>query len=218
MSAFAKIAGAPMTGGGSSIRDGFYKFLVEKITYQKGHSGEVFIAELRVMESKSDGSVDDQGKPVVPNAVGSTCSLVCNLTKHESAASNAKKFAFGVLAGLGYTEDKIDEKLMMDICDAKNPLRGAQVYDATYRVLNQGKSNPANRGKPLTLHNWKSVVQTAEDVKKNRAFLDSNIARPEPAAAPAVASVAPASSGFGGQETPTTTPPQGGGVLDGLLK
>ncbi len=212
MSAFKKIADASATGGGSNIRDGLYKFLVEKVTYQKGHSGEVFIAELRVLESSATGAVDEQGRPVIPNAVGSSCSMVCNLTKHESAAGNAKAFAVAALGGLGFPAEKIDEDMLMRICGPTNPLRGCAVIDETYRGVNKGRSNPANAGKPLTLNKWKSIAQTGDDVKTARAYLDSNAAKvdntpPAPMPAQAAAPVqAPAAAPAPVQAAPAPAP------------
>lgn len=172
--AFSKIAGASTTGGGNNVRDGVYRLMVEKVHIQKGHAGECFIAEFRVMESAPNGSVNEQGQPIIPNAVGSSCSLVCNLTKFESAAGNAKAFVVNALAGLGITEDKITPEVMGWVCSEQNPLRGLLVIDETYRGVNKGRSNPANAGKPLTLNKWKPVAQDEAAVKQQRAWLESS--------------------------------------------
>lgn len=210
--AFAKVAGASATGGGNNIRDGIYKFLVEKISLQNGHSGECFIAEFRVIEATANGAVNEQGHPIVPNAVGSSCSLVANLTKHESAAGNAKAFVVNALAGLGYTEDQITAETMAYICSENNPLRGLAVIDETYRGVNKGRSNPANAGKPLTLNKWKAISQTEDDVKQQRAYLDANAAKADTAPA-ASAVVKPAVEAAAAMPA---TKPAGGGLL-GLL-
>jgi hypothetical protein len=212
--AFAKVAGASATGGGNNIRDGVYKLLVESLVVQNGHSGECFIAEFRVLEATANGAVNEQGQPVIPNAVGSTCSMVCNLTKHESAAGNAKAFVVGALAGLGYTEAQITPDVMGHICSEHNPLRGLAVIDETYVGVNKGRSNPANAGKKLTLNKWKPIQQTEDDVKTQRAYLDSNVARAD-AGAPAAA------SSLFSQTVATPAPteaakPAGGGLL-GIL-
>lgn len=175
--AFAKVAGASATGGGNNIRDGVYKLLVEKVHIQDGHSGECFIAEFRVVESQANGAVNEQGQPIIPNAVGSSASIVCNLTKHASAAGNAKAFVVAACAGLGYTEAQITPDVMAYICSEKNPLRGLAVTDETYRGVNKGRDNPANAGKPLTLNKWKPVAQTEDDIKRQAAYLDSNASR-----------------------------------------
>lgn len=183
---FKKIADASATGGGNNIRDGIYKFLVEKCAIQNGHSGVCFVAEFRVMESAPNGAVDEQGRPVVPNPVGSTASMVANLTKHESAAGNIKAFVQGALGGLGYSPDQITEELIGEICGEGNPLRGVAVIDETYRGVNKGRANAANAGKPLTLNRWKSVPQTEEDIEAAKAYLDNNAAK---SAAPATTPV-----------------------------
>lgn len=186
MGYFGTIAGANASGGGTWIRDGRYKFMVEKVHLNEGHSGPCFIAELRVMEADPTGEVDEQGKPVVPNKAGSSCSLVCNLKKHESAAGNAKAFAIGVLGGLGYTPEQITEQVLTAICGPNNPLRGAVVSDQTYRKpIRTG----ANAGKPITLHKWESQTQTQESIKAGRAYLDGTaaVADAQPMQAPAAA-------------------------------
>lgn len=171
--AFSKIASASATGGGNNIRDGVYKLMVEKVHIQHGHTGECFISEFRVIEASANGSVDEQGRQIVPNAPGSTCSMVCNLTKHESAAGNAKAFVVNALAGLGLTEDKINAETMAYVCSENNPLRGLLVTDETYRTVNKGRANAANAGKPLTLNKWKPIAQTEADVNAQRAYLDA---------------------------------------------
>lgn len=169
--AFAKVAGAKMTGGGNPIKDGNYKFLIEKVFIQNGHTGELFIGELRVIESAPNGAVDELGRPVMPNPAGSQCSLVCNLTKHDAAAGNAKKFIVQALAGLGYTEDKVTSEVIAHVCSEANPLHGVAVADETYRGVNKGRLNAANAGKPLTLNNWRPILQTEDDVVAQRKYL-----------------------------------------------
>jgi hypothetical protein len=227
--AFAKIAQASATGGGNNIRDGYYKFLIEKVTIQAGHTGESFIAEFRVIEAASSGQVDERGHAIQPNAVNSTCSMVCNLTKHASAAGNAKAFVVGALAGLGYTEDQITPEVMGYITSEKNPLRGLAVIDETYRGVNKGRDNPANAGKPLTLNKWKAIAQTLDDVAAQKAYLDTNAAKADVQTTPAPA--APATGGNLTQFTPPTPAapaapqapaapapaPKLGGILGGML-
>jgi hypothetical protein len=193
----SRIAGAKMTGGGSNIRDGKYKLLVENCKLQKGYEGECFIAELRVIEAVPNGEMqiasDEKtttDKPVVPNAVGSTCSLICNLTKHDSAPSNIKKFVYGVLSGLGYAEEQITEEVLGEVIGGQQPLRGMAVECETYRSVNKGKKTAANAGKLLVLSNWKGIPQDAAGIKTQRAYLDNNKATVE--TAPASTSTAPA--------------------------
>lgn len=210
-SVFKKIAAASATGGGNNIRDGIYKFLIEKCSIQNGHSGVCFVAEFRVMEAESNGAVDENGRPVVPNPVGSTASMVANLTKHESAAGNIKAFLQGALGALGYTPEMIDDELISQVVSEANPLRGVAVRDETYRGVNKGRSNPANAGKPLTLNKWKTVDQTEDDIEAAKKYLDANAAKADntPISAKTETSATPAT---------TATPPTGkpGGMLSKL--
>lgn len=217
MSSLSKIATAKMTGGGSNIRDGKYKMLVEKCELKKGHYGESFIAELRVVEATPNGEMqiaaDERSvtdKAVVPNPVNTTCSLVCNLTKHDAAAGNVKKFVFGVLQAFGYAEEQITEEVLGQVISAAQPLRGMAVECETFRKNNAGRATAANAGKILVLQNWKPIAQTPDVVKQQRAWLDGNKATAEaPATAPQPAA----------QPAPATQPtaPAGGGLMS-LMK
>lgn len=225
--AFAKVAAASATGGGNNIRDGVYEMMVEKVHLQHGHTGECFIAEFRVLKSTANGAVDDSGRTVVPNAPGSTCSMVCNLTKHESAAGNAKAFVANALAGLGVTEDKITPDVLAWVCSENNPLRGLRVIDETYQTVNKGRSNAANAGKKLTLNKWKAITQTKEDVEKQRAWLDATPPKVDTSAAVSSPATLPATQPQtqAAQPQPQTTAPAQpavpaglGGILPGFLK
>ncbi len=213
MGMFSKIAGASATGGGNVMRDGNYKLIVENVFFKAGgFSGDCFIAEMRVIESSptGEGTIANDKKtvtdvPVVPNKPGSTCSIVCNLTQHESAAGNAKAFVLGCLGGLGYTEEQITEQVLDQVCGPKQPLRGMAVENNTYRTVNKGRKTAANQGNIMTLNKWKSIAQTPEQVKSQREWLNTNAAKTEgavtaPAAAPAasVAPPAPSTPGLGG--------------------
>lgn len=190
MGALSKIAAATPTGGGNNIRDGLYLYYVERVTHHKGFKGERYVFEFRVVESEASTELDENGKVTPPNAVGTACSMVCLLDKHENAPGNAKAAILAITAPLGYTENMITEDFLIECAGAGNPLRGVAVRNETRRAINQGRSNPLNAGKPLTLPNWKAVSQTAEDIAKQRAWLDANGARadmsaPKGAEAPA---------------------------------
>lgn len=192
-SALSKIVTARPSGGGNNIRDGRYKYLIEKCLYDpKAFNGELFVAELRVIEAQYNGDVDEKNQPTTPNAVGSTVSMTCLLDKFENAAGNVKAFLLGALAPLGYVEDQITEQLILDCCAAGNPLRGIVIGNETRRGFNKGRRNPSNTGKPLTLNSWKPISQTAEDIKAQRAWLDANGARPDVAPATPSAPIQPA--------------------------
>lgn len=180
MSALSKIQAATPTGGGTNIRDGRYLYFIERVVYnEKGHNGPAYIVEFRVVESEANGDVDEKGAPTIPNAVGSSCSMVCLLDKHESAGGNAKACVLGALAPLGYVEAQITEPLLLDLASAANPLRGIAIRNETRRGWNKGRAVAANAGKPLTLNSWKSVAQTAENIMAQRAWLDANASQVE---------------------------------------
>ncbi len=221
MSALAKIQSAQATGGGNNIRDGRYKYLIEAFTYAKGFQGERVVAELRVIESAPAIDVTGpDGKPVTPNAVQSSCSMVCLLDQHESAAGNAKAFLLAALAPLGFDESDITEdKILNEYSHVSNPLRGIAIANETVRRFNKGRKNEANKGKPLTLNSWKPIEQTPEDILRQRAWLDSNgakaeFAAPTPAAAPVVEQVAPP---VVAQPAPVATAPAASPASTGLL-
>jgi hypothetical protein len=178
---FKKIADASVTGGGNNIRDGLYLLAVDKcILNDEAHSGTCFIVEFRVLEASPSGAVDENGKPVLPNPVGTTCSMVCNVSKHESAFGNLKKFLIAALAGVGYSADQVTDELIKQMfLDEPEMLRGVVVRDETYRGVNKGRANPANAGKPLTLNKWMTVEQTEEDIEAMKAFLDKNAPKAE---------------------------------------
>ncbi len=186
MSALSKISKATPTKGGNNIKDGNYLYFVDKITYdERGYSGATFVYEFRVIEAASNGDTDEKkkgeaGKPTIPNTVGSSCSMVCLLDKHDNAGGNAKACALGLLMPLGYTEEQITEDLLLEISSPSNPLRGVAVRNETYRGWNKGKTNIANRDCPLTLNKWIPIAQTVEDMHQRRAWLDSNGATAAP--------------------------------------
>lgn len=220
MSYFKQIGTANASGGGTYIRDGRYKFMVEKVHLNEGYSGACFIAELRVLEAEATGEVDEKGAPVQPNKVGSSCSLVCNLKKHESAAGNAKAFAIGVLGGLGYAPEAVGEQILAAICGPNNPLRGAILKDQTFRKpIRTG----ANAGKPITLHKWESIAQTEADIKNGRAWLDANAAVADVQPQQSVPQAAPGSTEQPQvaqqptQANPTQPAPAVGGMLGSFL-
>lgn len=194
--AFAKISGAQESGGGNIIRDGNYKLLIEKVHMLNGHNGECFIAEMRVMEASPSGALDEFGKPVVPNPAGTTCSLVCNITKYDAAAGTAKKFIRAALAGIGMTPEDVGNQLAQAqgrqsgtiedtaawVCGGENPLHGVLVGDNTYRTVNKGRVNQANAGKPVTNHGWQPIQQTGENIQAQRKWLSENKPAAETAA------------------------------------
>lgn len=192
MDAFDTIGSATPSRGGNYLRDGIYKFAVEKMLMHRGNDGPTFVAELRVLESApAEGGVE-------PNAVGTTVSYAQILQKFKSAPGNARSMVIGVAGGLGYAEHEVDSAFIKSVCGEDQPLRGATVKVSTYRKPTRDGS------KTLTLPNWQSVSQEESDIVKMRAFLDSTAATSEETVAATPA-----------QET---AKPAGGGVLSRLGK
>lgn len=231
MGAFAKIAAANPTGGGNNIRDGIYKLWIERFFLNEGHTGTSVIAELRVVEASANGAVDERGNPVVPNAVGSSCSMVCNITKHEAAAGNAKAFAMRAVEGLGISWDEFkaefkdaankpsEELALAYLCGEGNPLRGVAIANETYRGVNKGRANEANKGKPLTLNKWKPVSQTPEEIEAARAYLDTHTAKADMGtAAPPPAPTTQSTTQASAPAPAATAPSAGAAFLKGILK
>ncbi len=176
----SKIANAKATKGGNRICDGDYEYLIESFGVNQGFEGTCFIAELRVTESK-------QTEPdIVPNPVGSTVSMVANVTKHASALGNVKAF---ILAAIGADESQVSAEAMQatlgQAIDPTQPLRGMKIRNRTFRKVNQGRNNPKNAGQVMTLNNFQHVPgQTGESIKAGRAYLDTNAATAAPQQSP----------------------------------
>lgn len=166
-----KITSAQATRGGNWIRDGKYRFALERLEMHEGEDNTSFVIELRV---KSSQKVRDD---VEPNAVGSRCSSVYNLTKHKSAPGNTKAFMLAALAGLGIPESAFSAKWIKEATSDLQPLRGLLIDDETYRkAIKSGD----NKGKEITLHNWITVAQTPAQLAASRAELDSTADVPDP--------------------------------------
>lgn len=159
---YKQIADASANGGGVYVQDGVYKFMIEKMFEHESDQpggGTSFICELRVLESTPHPSYPD----VKPNAVGTTCSVVANVSKHASAFGNIKALLLGALGAFGYTEDQITPEVIENAYNSED-LRGIILEDTTYRKKTKG-------GIMITLHKWSSVEQTEEDVKRQAAEL-----------------------------------------------
>lgn len=175
------VAGAKASGAGEFIRAGEYTLMIEKIFENKGYEGECIIAEFRVVNAEAfDGVLDEQGKPVRPNPVGSTCSVVFNVTKNrEAALGNAKKLAMALF-------DIVEDDFTAEIYDAMianesaETCRGMLLNCKTKQIENKGRATPANKGKMMTIPFFTHVEgQTEESIKAGRAKLGAPKAREE---------------------------------------
>ncbi len=203
---FSKIANASATKGGNNLRDGKYRFVIERVQLHTGHTGTCIIPELRVVKA------DRTEKDVEPNAVGSTTSCVWNLSQHDSAPGNVKAF---VLAVLGLDEASTPPAKMQELSATMvsegQPFRGIEIDVTTMRRVNQGRKNAANRGQIMVLPNWQHVQgQTRESIASNRTMLDTGTVPAAAAQAPATPVTPPT--------PPATSPQSGGSILGGLFK
>lgn len=184
MSYWDKIANAKALSGGNIIRDGVYRFIIERLSMNTdGYDGASFIAEFRVVEA----APNEPG--VEPNPVGSTVSFIAMVDKHKSALGNVKAF---LLAALGMDDSSGSQfaQICETVCGKGQPMRGVEVRCTTYRKINQGRLNPANAGKQMTLCRFDHVPGQSDNgnarIKANRAMLDGGL--PEQAPAPAQSS------------------------------
>jgi len=116
-SIFSQIAKAKASAGGTHIRDGAYEMTVKRLLIEKGFKGWAFKGEFLVDKATKVGTVDKDGNPtnVEPNAVGSSCSMVCNFDKNESSWGNVKQF---ILALLGFEESQVADAEFAEAVEA----------------------------------------------------------------------------------------------------
>ena len=166
-----KVADAKASGSGNHIRPGRGILMVKEMKYDaKGHKGEKFIAELRVVESVSiAGRTDKEGKPVLANEPGSTVSFVQLFDQHkETAFPNTKAF---FLALYGEKEEEISGEdlagAILAACNgSKQPTRGMLIkYETVDKVTKKDVA--------IIVPKWEYVPnQSEETIAKNRAWLD----------------------------------------------
>ncbi len=197
---FDKIASASATKSGNDFQKGKYRLLIEKVTIQTTRKHEIqVIPEFRVVAAeKVEAGVE-------PNPVGSSVRCIWNVSKHDAAPGNVKAFVLGVLGrDESTTSEKEVKELTAMMVGADQPFRGLAVDATTVTRINQGRDNPANKGKEMVLPNWQHVPgQSQESLARNRAILDG-AAPTQTASAPPAAPVTPppappaaAPSGFG---------------------
>jgi hypothetical protein len=168
---FTQIATASATRGGQYIKDGAYRYIIEKCWLENKQNGLCFGMEFAVKTSAKNHATID------PDPVGASVSNVQNF-KHKSATGNVKAF---VLAALGLEEHAVSDAdfaaTLQQIVSEAQPLRGMEVDNITYRQLTRDKT------KELVLCRFSHVPgQTAESVAANRAKLDAGQREQAPAA------------------------------------
>lgn len=188
-SIFEEIAKAKVSKGGNWIKPGEYELVVKALLMQPNRKKvQQFIAELVVLKAKPGSDRNADGTAIEPSSAGSEVTYLVPLDK-DAAAGNVKAF---VLALLGYTEAELDaeekkdpgafadtiEELVNQAPGAKsekgvvlsvNSGAGMVIGDRTYEKENQGKDNPANKGKMFTAHNWFSVENTEASIAAQKA-------------------------------------------------
>jgi hypothetical protein len=185
-----EIVGAAASGAGNYVRDGAYLHTIKKFYVKKGHKGTSVILEMTVDEARKTEPDTE------PNPVGSSVSIVNNLTKQDSASGNVKAI---VLAVLGFEESQVDpvalKKATGEALGPNQPFRGVRVRNNTVRRYYD------ERGKevPKTFSNLEHVPgQTPEMITARRAELDGGAVAPAPApveTAPPPAPTIPAPAG-----------------------
>ena len=181
-----RIASSKMSSSGVNIRPGNYLFELQKLIYMpqgngqgQSFSGEMYIVELKVLESSSTGELDRNGKPIVPNAPGTMASYVINLTKMLNGGGDIKAFLCGVL---GEEESAITEDVIVSSVSDAQPFQYLRVKDQAWSKAQKG--NPA---KDFTRHRWEPVAMSDQDLLaiSQRREADKKAAAAAPAAAPA---------------------------------
>lgn len=172
------IAKANASRSGNFIKPGGkYLWEVANILINEGFGGTYYIAELVCRESEATGSVGRDGKPEVPNAVGSSASFVCNLSdpKQKSAAGNVKSF---IMALFGVEEPEVTTEVVVETCSVieksgkitkVTPCRGMLIRDEAWRKPQKGDAS-----KDFTNHKWTTVEQTDEEIAARCAALNTS--------------------------------------------
>lgn len=189
------ISTANPTGGGTNLRDGKYKLCVERFFEQSGYTGDCVIAEFRVLEAEAT----EEG--VKPNAVGSSCSSVWNVTKQKEAA-RGNVMAF-LMAMFDCDKEEITAERYAECVDDEHMLRGFVINAETFRKANQGRQVAANAGKIMTVPKFIHYPDNTEEAVEEQKKM---LAAPKKPAREGAAEVKPASS-------PEAKPGKFGGIF-----
>ncbi len=175
------IADSTPTGGGNNLRDGRYRLAVRKTGFGDGFNGARWDLDLVVVNCAKVAVAEVKtGKPldIEPNGVGTDVGIVKMLTtdKPYPAPGLGDTKAF-VLALFGVGED-IDKKELVQALDELDRTNSA--YGMVIDCITRRKVSKANEVE-MVLQDWHHVEQTADDIAKTRAWIESLIT-----AAPAV--------------------------------
>lgn len=141
-----QIANAKANRSGNIIRDGRYLFEVVAVTADKKFKGNMFIAELKVLEAiKTHAAIE-------PNSVGSTVSYIVNLDdKMGLGIGNAKSFLMGLF---GVSEEEISVDVICEVASEKQPAKGMHIRDEAFSKPKQSKPTES-----FTHHRWEHVTE-----------------------------------------------------------
>jgi hypothetical protein len=152
---------------------------------------------------------------VIPSAVGSKVSFTRPL-RIKNAAGDIKMFMLALTnkreedfdreeaeakqkrvieEAQGVPLDKRTQSPFAEACQLiKGPqqiVRGAVIKCTTYRKKNQGRDNPANKGKILTLQDWGHIPHVKADIAERRRLIDAGLPIPWPPPAQPAAGTPP---------------------------
>jgi hypothetical protein len=155
----ARIAGAKANKSGQWIQPGRYLFEVQKLLAERKTGGDMFIAELLILESTSTGQIDRSGKPYVPNAAGTTVGFVVPIDAKGYGDGNVKSF---LMALFNAKEEEITTQVILQMTGTEKapgpqPARFFQIRDEAFT-----KPQRAKPDKDFTHHMWNHVAFTAE--------------------------------------------------------
>ncbi len=155
-----KIVGSQLVQRADRFREGRYTLIVKKVEISQKLNGTFFIGEFLVRDAHRvrDG--------VEPNAIGTSVGFALNLDRNLSAPGNAKSFVLGLL---GHSVEPSPEDLAAAIdaiTSTAQPVRGMIVGAETYTTITR-------KGDTFVGLNWTHVAQSADDITKRRADLDT---------------------------------------------
>lgn len=182
MSILAQFRKARATGQGSNyVKPGKGEVLIKdmlvKDTYGEAHR---FIVEFYTVSS-APVEFDKEGKPVPPNAPGTSWAVQEQLTKVEGAMERAKGMIAVFLGedGAAMTDDQITDAFA-DLCrlDAEGhtdpkkgpcPLRGVRL---SYETRNKKIQKGTKAGTEIVVPQFKLIDETEAQIAANRKVLD----------------------------------------------
>ncbi len=155
-----------LSDGGDYLKDGKYpKLEISRLVIEKKTNGNMFIAELIVIESSPTGETDASGKLRPCHAPGSRPTACFNLDdKWGYGLGDMKRFVCAL--------ENVDPKAVSDeeafgwaveYTADDQPARGVLIADTTFNKST--KTNKIDR----TNHRWENVVQTPEEIAARRA-------------------------------------------------